>query len=159
MLLTNHRFTDKAAVRSDAAAELDRLTRGAQKKPNSGNNSLDNNINSTSECWRMACKEEKEGDGVSSLYLLLCASKKRKTTCDLMVLDAQLTKKSHLKNMKCKFVVRCRRRLCQLVVTQKQKLIKTLLLTMIFASWFVFLFVYQKTTDCQKPCHALNVNQ
>merc|ERR1712241_341863 len=37
----------KAAVRSDAAAELDRLTRGAQKKPNSGNNSLDNNINST----------------------------------------------------------------------------------------------------------------
>merc|ERR1711862_957151 len=40
----------KAAVRSDAAAELDRLTRGAQKKPNSGNNSLDNNINSTSEC-------------------------------------------------------------------------------------------------------------
>ena len=71
-------FTDKAAVRSDAAAELDRLTRGAQKKPNSGNNSLDNNINSTSECWRMACKEEKEGDGVSSLYLLLCASKKKK---------------------------------------------------------------------------------
>jgi len=42
-----------------------------------------------------------------------------------MVLDAQLTKKSHLKNMKCKFVVRCRRRLCQLVVTQKEKLIKT----------------------------------
>ena len=92
-------------MRSDAAAELDRLTRGAQKKPNSGNNSLDNNINSTSECWRMAWEEEEEGDGVSSLYLLICASKK-KTTCDLMVLDAQLIKKSHLKNMKCKFVVK-----------------------------------------------------
>ena len=48
---------DKAAVRSDAAAELDRLTR-AQKKgggtaPGSGSstgNSIDNSINNSSEC-------------------------------------------------------------------------------------------------------------
>lgn len=41
----------KAAVRSDAAAELDRLTRGAQKKPTggSGSNSIDNSLNN-SEC-------------------------------------------------------------------------------------------------------------
>lgn len=41
----------KAAVRSDAAAELDRLTRGAQKKPagGSGSNSIDNSLNN-SEC-------------------------------------------------------------------------------------------------------------
>jgi len=40
------------AVRSDAAAELDRLTRGAQKKPSgSGHNSMDNSLNnSSSEC-------------------------------------------------------------------------------------------------------------
>ena len=44
-------FSDKAAVRSDAAAELDRLTRGAQKKPTggSGSNSIDNSLNN-SEC-------------------------------------------------------------------------------------------------------------
>ena len=48
---------DKAAVRSDAAAELDRLTR-AQKKgggtaPGGGSstgNSIDNSINNSSEC-------------------------------------------------------------------------------------------------------------
>jgi len=41
----------KAAVRSDAAAELDRLTRGAQKKPTggSGSNSIDTSLNN-SEC-------------------------------------------------------------------------------------------------------------
>ena len=52
LILIHFFILDKAAVRSDAAAELDRLTRGAQKKPNSssGNNSLDNNINSASEC-------------------------------------------------------------------------------------------------------------
>ena len=46
-------FSDKAAVRSDAAAELDRLTRGAQKKPTggSGSNSIDNSLNN-SECWQ-----------------------------------------------------------------------------------------------------------
>ena len=46
-------FSDNAkAVRSDAAAELDRLTRGAQKKPSgSGHNSMDNSLNnSSSEC-------------------------------------------------------------------------------------------------------------
>ena len=46
-------FPDNAkAVRSDAAAELDRLTRGAQKKPSgSGHNSMDNSLNnSSSEC-------------------------------------------------------------------------------------------------------------
>ena len=44
-------FSDKATVRSDAAAELDRLTRGAQKKPTggSGSNSIDNSLNN-SEC-------------------------------------------------------------------------------------------------------------
>ena len=49
---TDYRFADKA-VRSDAAAELDRLTRGTQKKAsNSGHNSMDNNSlnNSSSEC-------------------------------------------------------------------------------------------------------------
>ena len=48
---------DKAAVRSDAAAELDRLTR-AQKKgggtapggSSSTGNSIDNSINNSSEC-------------------------------------------------------------------------------------------------------------
>lgn len=44
----------KAAVRSDAAAELDRLTRGAQKKPpsGSGSNSIDATSlnNSTTDC-------------------------------------------------------------------------------------------------------------
>lgn len=46
----------KAAVRSDAAAELDRLTRGGAPKKastanNSGNNSIDNSLNnSSSEC-------------------------------------------------------------------------------------------------------------
>ena len=41
-------------MRSDAAAELDRLTRGAQKKPTggSGSNSIDNSLNN-SECWHM----------------------------------------------------------------------------------------------------------
>ena len=50
-------IVDKAAVRSDAAAELDRLTR-AQKKgggtaPGGGSstgNSIDNSINNSSEC-------------------------------------------------------------------------------------------------------------
>lgn len=44
----------KAAVRSDAAAELDRLTRGAQKKSaGSGNNSIDS-LNNTTDCWPRA---------------------------------------------------------------------------------------------------------
>ena len=50
---TDYPFADKA-VRSDAAAELDRLTRGTQKKAsNSGHNSMENNSlnNSSSECW------------------------------------------------------------------------------------------------------------
>ena len=47
-------ITDKASVRSDAAAELDRLTR-AQKKgggtPGGSNaNSIDDNRNNSSEC-------------------------------------------------------------------------------------------------------------
>ena len=110
-------------MRSDAAAELDRLTRGAQKKPNSssGNNSLDNNINSASECWKYQWRAKQKKVMV---YLLICASflKRKKLSVMLMVLDAQLT------NQKEPFekyeMQKNRRRLCQLVVNAEKKINK-----------------------------------